>query len=228
MWPQKWSVEWLKAEQASDPRGFAKSYMNQPISIDGIYWAAENFTYGDVDPCSFTVLSVDPAVTSKSTSDYSAFAVVGYSKSQDRFVVRHASQVKISTAALRMKVIALLNEYPEVTAVLPEVNQGEDLWTSPGGAFWDLPNVKVITVHQTEAKTLRAERALLEYTKGRVYHEKRFPELERQQLAFPNVINDDLIDAVGTAINTIRKSVVVDQSNNRHRGIVMGRNRYAG
>ena len=228
IWPQKWSIPWLLEEQRTDPRGFAKSYMNAPIAIDGVYWDRQYFQYGKVDPCSFTVLSIDPAVTSKSASDFTGMAVVGYSKSQDQFVVRYAAQFKMPSNALRSKTIALLNQYPEITAVIIETNMGADLWTDPGGAFYDLPNVKVLTIHQTESKELRAERTVLEYTKGRVFHEQPLPALERQMLSFPQVVHDDQVDALTTGINEIRKSVKVDLRNRQHRGIVMGRNRYAG
>ena len=224
IWPQKWPVDFLESEQQSDPRGFAKNYQNLPINIDGIYWQAENFQYGNVDPCSFTLLSVDPAVTSKAQSDYSGVSVIGYSKSQDKFVVRFAAQLRIPSYVLRQKVLQLLDEFPEIGSVLIETNQGADLWTDPGGAFYNLPNVKVITVHQDESKTLRAERALLEYTKGRVYHEKRLPDLERQLLAFPNLAHDDLVDSLSSAINQIRAAVTHDR--NKPKGILIAKAHY--
>jgi phage terminase large subunit-like protein len=224
IWPQKWPIEFLESEQASDPRGFAKNYQNQPISVDGIYWQADNFQYGPVEPCSFTLLSVDPATTSKAQSDYSGVSVIGYSKSQDRFVVRFAAQLRVPAYVLRKKVLSLLDEFPEIGSVLIETNAGSDLWTDPGGAFYNLPNVKVLTVHQDESKTLRAERALLEYTRGRVWHERRLPDLERQLLAFPNLAHDDLVDSLTSGINQIRAAVTHDR--NKPKSILLNKEHY--
>jgi predicted phage terminase large subunit-like protein len=97
---------------------------------------------------------------------------------------------------LRDKVLALLDEFPQIGLILIEVNQGGDTWQS---ILHGMP-VKVKTVQQTESKFTRAEGVLNHYQRGRVIHARRLRELEEQQCAFPKAPHDDLVDCVGSAI----------------------------
>ena len=74
------------------------------------------------------MISVDPAVTVKESSDYTGIAVVGYNAANRRCTVFECLQVKLGPEALRARLIRLAEQYPRVTEIVVEVNQGGGLW----------------------------------------------------------------------------------------------------
>lgn len=197
LWPGRWTTAYLQSIRHT--RVYAKAFANQPVRADGEYWSREDFAYGDVTAAR-TVLQIDPAVTDKKTSDYTALAVVAHrpatGEAPPRCAVRHAEQVRLPPAALRDKVLAVLERFPEIGAVRIEVNQGGDTWRS---VLHDLP-VRLLVHTESAPKQVRATTLLNHFQRGRVLLAKKFPELEEQMLAFPDVLHDDLIDAVGAAV----------------------------
>lgn len=204
IWSAKWPVEYL--EMYEHTRNYQKNFLNNPMAIDSDYWNKDDFTYGDIDFCSSTIISIDGAVTAKLESDYTGIAVVGYSgvrrtrsgKQPPKCVVKYARAVKLKGEPLRRLVISLLDSFPEVRGILVETNQGGDMWFD---TLHGLP-VKIYAVHNKEKKESRAGRLLNLYQMSptRVLHIKQIPPLEEQMINFPNGANDDLVDAVGNAV----------------------------
>jgi len=198
-WPAKWSLEWLQS--IAHTRSYAKNYLNNPLGADGDYWTMDDYRRGELPGVTRRVLSVDPAVTTKASSDFTGLAVIGWappspgSASRGRCRVEQASQVKLAPDALRLAVIKLIERYG-VGLVLVEVNQGGELWHR---ILWGLP-VRVKTIHQSVKKELRAADVLDHYQRGRVFHAEGLSELEAQQVAFPNAPHDDMVDAVGSGV----------------------------
>lgn len=201
IWPAKWPLDWLQSIR--DTRDFKKNYANDPMGADGEYWTPEDFTYGTVPALTRSILSIDPAITSTERSDYTALAVVSFSASEGKCLVRDAWQLRIQPGApLRDRVVRILDAYPEITGVLVETNQGGDAWKA---ILHDLP-VQIVTVHQKEPKPVRAARLLSHYQRHRVLHEKRIRALEEQMVGFPKTAHDDLIDAVGQGVAVFLKT----------------------
>jgi len=200
LWPGRWSTEFLQSIRTT--RGYAKTFLNDPVQAGGTYWSKADFTYGDM-PCAFTVLSIDGAVTTKKASDYTGLAVVGATAHkpadpQRRCLVKDVAAVKLTGEALRAKVLELLALHPEIALVLVEANQGGDLWHQ---TLHDLP-VKIRTFTNSEPKEIRAGRlhALYQRIPSRVVHARRLPAYEEQAVAFPHGAHDDMVDAVGNAV----------------------------
>ena len=108
--------------------------------------------------------------------------------------VRHVERVKLGNKELRLRVVQILERFPEVRVILNEINQGGDLWAS---VFADLP-VKYVTKQQSIKKEVRAGWLLEGYQRRQVVHTADLPTYRAELLAFPTGLNDDQIDAVGT------------------------------
>lgn len=195
LWPQRWSTEYLRS--IAHTRAFSLNYMNNPLARDGDFWTTDDFHYRKVETLTHALLSIDPAVTSTSRSDYTALAVIGYSAIEKIAVVRHVRAVRIPPGEqLRSLILRILEQFPDIAGVLIEDNQGKDLWKL---VLHHMP-VPVKTVHQSAPKQVRAADLLAHYQKHRVVHEQSMPVLEGQMVSFPKGANDDLVDAVGAGV----------------------------
>jgi phage terminase large subunit-like protein len=195
LWPEKWPWHWMVSQRHT--RSFAKNFMNLPITLDGDYWLEEDFRYGNLETATRTIISIDPAVTTSKAADFTGVAVISYSPSARKCVIRECLALKLSGDKLRARVLALFesDDYV-VSGVLIESNQGGDTWLS---VFHDMP-CRVRFRVQTEKKEIRATNLLDKYQRKNVLHARPLSALQEQMLAYPNVLHDDLIDAVGTGV----------------------------
>lgn len=202
VWPAKWPLSFL--ESIEHTKTYAKNYANDPLGAEGDYWVLEDIekarTIGTawLPGCTRILVEVDPAVTSKTKSDYSGIAVIAWqpppagSKAPGRVVVLEVRQVKKGGEALRLDVLDTVTRW-NAGLVRVETNQGGDLWKT---VLWGLP-VRVKTVHETESKEVRAARWLDHYQRGRVGHADKLTDYEGQLVAFPRASHDDMVDAAG-------------------------------
>jgi phage terminase large subunit-like protein len=149
-----------------------------------------------------------PPSRARKTSDYTGLAIVGKLPEQrlrpDRVhprgkiineagvIIRYSAQVRLTGQHLKARVVELLAEYPEVSEVVVETNQGGDLWRD---VFTGLPNVRVRTINSTESKDVRFATALEFWQRRRVWHTQRHATLEEQAVGFPRHAYDDVVDA---------------------------------
>lgn len=211
-WPDKWSLEYLNSIRHT--RSYSMNYLNIPVALDGAYWSPDDFKYGGPQT-TYELLAVDPAVTTKKTSDYTGLAVIGYApatrdtpsraalaaagvpdRSGPQCVVEEATEVRLIGEALRLHILKILNRRPQIKAIVVEVNQGGEHW---GSILHDMP-VKILMVTSTISKEARAGNLLNYYQLGRVWHRKELTRLEQQMCSFPKGVNDDMIDAVGSVV----------------------------
>ena len=196
IWPEKWPTEMLK--RIEHTRTYLKNYANDPRGNEGPLWSLEDFSSRMPDGISQVLVSIDPAVTQKASSDFTGLAVVGRNPSTDELVVLGCWQVKLDPERLRARVVELVDIY-DAGVVLIETNQGGDLWHS---ILHHMP-VKVRTVHQSQSKEVRAASAYNLYQRGVVAHAPgaELAALEAQMTSFPNAPHDDMVDAVVSAVN---------------------------
>jgi phage terminase large subunit-like protein len=207
LWPAKWPLAYL--ESIRHTRAYKKNYANDPMGRDGEYWREEDFVHATVPALTHQLLSIDPAVTDKGKSDFTALAVVAYSAHHRRVVVRYAHARRVQPGEpLRKWVLEVLEEFPETRGVVVETNQGGQVWRDSVLKGLPLP---IKPVHQGEAKEVRAARALNWYQRRRpdglpyVVHERPLTQAEEQMVGFPKGAHDDLVDAIGTGIDMFLK-----------------------
>jgi len=192
LWPEKWSMEVLNAMRGT--RDFLMNMMNKPVSLDGGYWDDTDIIVDEPESFGNTLLSVDPAVTTKRTNDYTGLSVISRG-SDGKLYVRHAEQVRKTSDELREHVDMLIEKY-NAKLLYVETNQGGDLWKQ----VFNGVKAKYRGVHQKEKKEVRAAQAHDLYRKGYVRHTGHFASLEEQMLAFPRVPHDDVLDSVVSGV----------------------------
>lgn len=200
VWPARWALTEL--DRIAHTRSFAKNYANDPVGADGDYWTLADFRRGPLEGVTRTLLSVDPAVTSKDSSDYTGLTVVEWAPSagrpggRGRCRIKRAIRVRLSGADLRRRILRLLEEDERIGLVYIEVNQGGDLWKE---ILHDLP-VPVKTVTQSVKKEVRAAAVLNDYQLGDVLHAPGLTDLETEMAGFPRAPHDDLVDSAGSGV----------------------------
>lgn len=209
VWPGRWSMDFLSSIRHT--RTFLKNYANDPRGYEGGYWRDEDFTYGTLPGITRRLLSVDPAVTTKKSSDPTGVAVVGMVPEQHdrrtrkvttprKAVVEHAEEVRLTGSELRAHCLRIVERWEEAGTPIQilwiETNQGGDVWLE---VFHDFP-IPVRTLHQTEKKEVRAASALAYYQRGHVRHAKRLSAAEDQMVTFPVAPHDDMVDAIGSGV----------------------------
>lgn len=197
IWRERWPMEYLN--EIRHTRAFAKNFNNQPVPEDSAFWFQEDIKYGSLQTQTLKILSIDPAVTGKATSDRTGLAVVAFSGPERRYEVVEATGVRLRGAALRTAVLGMLTRHPDCRRVIVESNQGGDLHHE---ILHDLP-CKLLTFTVSEKKEVRAARLLNYYQRGRVLHSHRHDLLESELIEFPNGMHDDVLDAVANGVDFI-------------------------
>jgi hypothetical protein len=203
-WPARWTLAFL--ESIEHTRQYQKNYKNLPAGT-GDYWSRDDIGEAQlrapfVTGITKAVLSIDPATTSKLTSDRTAFAVVAYSPHQHIAVTEHTRAVVLPPAACRALALSILERFPEVRRILIECNQGGETWLS---VYHDMP-VPIELITQSEPKPVRAARLLNHFQRKRAALRGRQVAFEEEALSFPRGAHDDVLDAVGTGTDYVLRA----------------------
>lgn len=195
IWEEQWPLEYLLEQRHT--RSFAKNFMCRPINDNAEYWDDEDIKVCPQAEYGNTIISIDPAVTTNKNSDSTGIAIFsrGINAQSKNIFLRHVEEVKLSPDALKEHVAELIEEYG-ARVVLVESNMGGDLWKQ---LFAGL-GAKFKFERATVKKEIRAQSALDWYQKDRVFHAASFPSAEAQLKNFPNVIHDDMVDAISAGV----------------------------
>lgn len=201
IWPAKWPIAWLLSIEHT--RNYAKNYANDPLGADGDYWSSDDFIPLSAEleaAITHEVIEIDPAVTTRDSSDYTGIAAVGWSRDLRKCGVLEVKKVKLSGKEIRRVVLGFVEralERGHVVIVRIETNQGGDLWLE---ILHDFPVPVKAHPAGTASKNVRAAEALHHYQRKLVEHAPAAREAEGEMVAFPRAPHDDLVDAVGAAV----------------------------
>ena len=122
------------------------------------------------------VVAIDPAVTSKKTSDETGIIVAG-KDSEGKFYVLNDSSARYTPSAWSEKAIMLFNQY-QCDKIIAEVNNGGQLVEHT--LRTQSENVPYKSVHASRGKRTRAEPIASLYEQGKVHHVGNLERLENQ------------------------------------------------
>lgn len=151
------------------------------------------------------LVAIDPATTHGEDADYTGLAVVGLGTDGDCYVI-HAEQVRLSPDSWAKRAVDLYDKHM-ADAIIAERNQGGEMVEHTIRTV--RRNLRVLTVHASRGKSVRAEPVVALYEQGRVHHVGTFADLEDQMCSFPvAVVHEDILDAVVYGVSELapRKS----------------------
>jgi hypothetical protein len=203
-WPARWSMDFL--DEIRGTRQFLKNYMNLPAGV-GDYWSIEDLEEAKhrgavMQGITKAVLSIDPATTSKLTSDRTAFAVVAVAPMHKSAIVESTRAVVLPPARCRDIALGYLEDHPEIRRIIVEGNNGGDTWYS---VYHNMP-VPVEVITNSEPKPVRAARLLNHFQRRHAALRGRQPSFEEEALSFPRGAHDDVLDAVGNGVDYVLRT----------------------
>lgn len=209
LWAEKWPLRTLYRIQRADSYAFAMNYLCDPPSA-GVQrlWTPERYKYAPEGLAIHRrVLSIDGAVTRKTTSNLTAIVVAGQPADPRRVVIEHAEQGRMAGHETRDRIWWYAQQYPRsLDTVCVEVNNGGDLWIEILQPF--PPSITTVIAYRNIGhKRQRIEALWRRHQRGAVLHATRLPVLEDQQCAWqPSVTDqpDDLLDADSGAVRCLQ------------------------
>jgi len=158
----------------------------------------------------YTVVGVDPAATSKKTSDETGIIVAGRDKRKPAhyYVLNDMSR---TAARPRDWASSVINAYRgnQANIIVAESNNGGEMVESTirltqkvqDGDDVETPNIPIKLIHASKGKATRAEPVSSLYEQGRVHHVGVMEDLESQMVTWePGEDSPDRVDALVWAI----------------------------
>lgn len=143
------------------------------------------------------IISIDPAITAKTSSDETGIIVAGLAPDGTIFIIDDYS-TKEPADFWTDQVIALYYKY-SATNIVVETNAGGDLIEQL--IHIKDKNINIKPVFALKSKTLRAEPIVLLYQKNIVKHLSKFEKLEHQMITYtPDKKSPDRMDALVWAV----------------------------
>lgn len=162
-------IERIKARYEGTRLGRQEIHAELLEDIEGALWKRAWFRYISILPVfKRKVVSLDPAVTSTDQSDETGLIVAGRTVDDRGCLIRDESG-RYTPGEWAKRAIRLYNE-EECDAIVAEVNQGGDLVENTIRQVEGGMNVRIIKVHASKGKKLRAEPISALYEQGRMDH----------------------------------------------------------
>lgn len=147
------------------------------------------------------VVTVDPAVSTSATSDYTALCVAGLGY-DDHVYILHSTHMKASPSEWAREALSLFDRY-NADRIIAERNNGGDMVEHTIRTIDR--NAPIKTIHAKRGKETRAEPVVAMYEQGKVHHVGPHDDLEAEMVVFPidKTTNDDMVDAMVYAVTDL-------------------------
>lgn len=192
---------------------FAREYRGQAIAKEDAVFKQEYFKYYQEDDTEFrdklrsyeNIVIIDPAKTTKVSSDYSAIVGLGVNIEIPRICVRDVIAEKLHPEQIYQRAFEMAERIGART-IGYEVTGLNEFITYPITTYM-LQQGKFFTLVELKARGKKEERiAMLNplYRMGFVYHNKNVTQvLESQLIAFPKSKRDDVMDALAYVVEML-------------------------
>ena len=201
------AIKMLKERYEGTRLGRQELYAEILEDVEGALFNSSNIEQNRVDvlpEMQRIVVSIDPAVTSKSSSDETGIIVAGRGIDNHYYILDDKSGI-FSPDVWIKRAIELFYKY-EADRIVCEVNNGGDL-IEKLLRIQDT-NVPYTSVRATRGKILRAEPVSSLYERNLVHHHKYFKELEEQMCSYTadTIKSPDRLDALVWALTNLQSS----------------------
>lgn len=171
--------------------------------VPGALWKRNMLNYRPAPDMVRVVVAIDPATTSKESSDETGIIVAGKGVDGLAYILADRS-ARISPDSWARRAVQALDDF-KADKVIGEVNNGGDLVELTIRTV--RKNISYKAVHASRGKFARAEPVAALYEQGKVFHTQPFTELEDQQCTWTPESGEspDRLDAcfiAGTMIKT--------------------------
>lgn len=209
MWPAKWPLEWLESERERNNRTFSLNFENLPLQAsDGSWWNPDLFVYTTLPSHNRRILSVDPGLATKTTSDPTGISVVSLSTAAKMVSIDECFELRAKSVDLKRVIINLIEKYPDIDMIVWESNQGNEMlaYSVLGYDFAQITGVNLKLIHTKKNKLERAELLLNRYKSHQVVHREgaELKAYETELLSMPFYLRSpNMLDSVGMGVNFI-------------------------
>ena len=212
LWPERFNVDFLKAQQRLDARGFQALYQGRPSPEEGNFFELDSLKEYDPDELPDNLqlyVASDHAVSTRQDRDKTAIIPVGVDEDGDIWVLNDvfweaADSNRVVEAMLRLmqnrKPLFWWAERGHITkAIGPFLRKR----MQEEGTYCSILEMVPVADKLTRAQSIQARCSM-----GRVHFPRRapwWPEAKDQLVKFPNGANDDFVDAlawVGLGLQT--------------------------
>jgi hypothetical protein len=199
LWEERWTTAWLRREEEADHYGFGLNYRCDPGKPEHQrFWTEEMFRYNSRFQVAERILYIDPAVSSRSTSDFTTLAMAGANPGRHQALLERCEWGRWSPPQVGEKIHDFCAPLTIKPLIIVEGNNGGEALLD---AYSPWPvDVEFRLIHSAVPKRMRIEWGYSHYRRRAVWHPWEMPELQRILCEWPNGDHDDVPDAVSGAL----------------------------
>jgi predicted phage terminase large subunit-like protein len=198
--PDRLTAEFLEEQRKTQGEFIYKcQYFNTPVAGDTATFRPEDIQYyTEINKSVYTFVSIDPASTSKTTSDYTAIVVVSVD-CDENWYVREAMNLKMDLSGIIQELYILQKKYNPMCFLMErfQIETGlKQLLLYEGEKRQEWLTVKDIKTDTRRSKERRIESLQPKFNGGKIFLKREQADLIHQIVHHPQVKNDDLVDAL--------------------------------